>query len=50
MTTIIIIINSNNNNNNNQSIAELQQNKTLIYNTTHSVSKKSFDRDNDSSW
>ena len=40
--------NSNNNNNNNQSIAELQQNKTLIYNTTHSVSKKSFDRDTDS--
>ena len=40
--------NSNNNNNNKQSIAELQQNKTLIYNTTHSVSKKSFDRDTNS--
>ena len=37
-----------NNNNNNQSLAELQQNKTLINNTTHSVSKKSLDRENNS--
>ena len=41
--------NNNNNNNNNQSLAELQQNKTLINNTTHSVSKKSLDRENNSS-
>ena len=41
--------NNNNNNNNNQSLAELQQNKTLINNTTRSVSKKSLDRENNSS-
>jgi len=38
-----------NNTNNNKSFDELQQNKALINNTTHSVSKKSLDRDNKSS-
>jgi hypothetical protein len=37
------------NNTNNKSFDELQQNKALINNTTHSVSKKSLDRDNKSS-
>jgi hypothetical protein len=37
------------NNNNNKSFDELQQNKALINNTTHSGSKKSLDRDNKSS-
>lgn len=37
------------NNNNNKSFDEHQQNKALINNTTHSVSKKSLDRDNKSS-
>ena len=41
--------NNNNKNNNNQSLAQLQQNKTFINNTTHSVSKKSLDRENNSS-
>jgi hypothetical protein len=41
--------NITNNNNNNKSFDELQQNKALINNTTHSVSKKSLDRDNKSS-
>ena len=42
-------INNNNNYNKMRSLDELQQNKTLINSTTHSVSKKSLDRGNNSS-